>query len=143
DLDRLLNRLYQGPLSARNRSLAVLASLRGWPAGAICGFLCLSDKTCQAYLQKFSQNGAAALFGHRSAPNRKVDSEALQNLIFTTLHEPPMSHGFNRTTWTLAMVGQVLSNKGQPACRDTIRRITRQAGWRWRKARAVLTSSDP
>jgi transposase len=143
DLDLLLTSLYEAPLSGRNRSLAVLASIRGWPAGAICSFLCISDKTCQAYVQTFSLGGAAALLGHRPAPNRKVDSEVLKNLIFTTLHEPPMSHGFNRTTWTMAMVSQVLSNKGQPACRDTIRKITRQAGWRWRKAREVLTSSDP
>ena len=28
-------------------------------------------------------------------------------------------------------------------CRHTIRKITHQAGWRWLKARKVLTSTDP
>jgi hypothetical protein len=36
-----------------------------------------------------------------------------------------------------------LAAKGSPACRDTIRKITHQAGWRWLKARKVLTSTDP
>jgi hypothetical protein len=96
DLDLILTSLYEGPLFERNRSLAVLVSIHGCPTGAICTFLCISDKTCQAYLQKFRHDGAAALLGHRPAPNRKVGSEALKNLIFTTLHEPPTSHGFNR-----------------------------------------------
>ena len=38
---------------------------------------------------------------------------------------------------------QVLGEMGQPACPQVIRKITKAAGYRWRKARVVLTSSDP
>ena len=38
---------------------------------------------------------------------------------------------------------RILQEKGRPACPDVIRMITKAAGYRWRKARIVLTSNDP
>jgi transposase len=143
DFDALLESLYEGHLSERNRALAVLASIRGWHAQAVCTFLGIDRKSYRKYVQAFGQGGTAALFERRIAANRKLDSEALKTLIFSVLHEPPHNYGINRTAWTMATLSRVLSEKGQPACRDTIRKITHQAGWRWRKARVVLTSSDP
>jgi len=43
----------------------------------------------------------------------------------------------------MADLTRVLREKAQPACPDVIRRTTKAAGYRWRKARIVLTSSDP
>ncbi len=37
----------------------------------------------------------------------------------------------------------VLRNQGQYLCKDVIRSIIKQAGYKWRKARVVLTSNDP
>lgn len=143
DLSTLLNNLYEGRLSERNRSLAVLANIRGWRADIICTFLGIDRKTYYSYLQAFGRGGAETLFSGRTAANRKLDDEGLKSLIFATLHEPPRNYGVNRTTWTMATLSHVLSDKGHPACCDTIRKIVHQAGWRWRKARIVLTSTDP
>ena len=38
---------------------------------------------------------------------------------------------------------RVLRETGRPACRAVIRKVTKAAGYRWRKARVVLTSADP
>jgi transposase len=138
-----LNNLYEGRLSERNRSLAVLANIRGWSADTICTFLGIDRKTYHRYLQAFGQGGAETLFEGRTAANRKLDDEGLKSLIFATLHEPPRNNGVNRTTWTMTTLSQILSDKGHPACRDTIRKIVHRAGWRWRKARIVLTFTDP
>ena len=40
-------------------------------------------------------------------------------------------------------LSRVLRETGHAACPDVIRKITKAAGYRWRKARVVLTSSDP
>jgi hypothetical protein len=40
-------------------------------------------------------------------------------------------------------LSRVLRETGHPACPEVIRTITKAAGYRWRKARVVLTSSDP
>jgi transposase len=143
DLDVLLDRLYDGGRHERNRSLAVLGSLRGWPSTVICTFLGIEKKTYRGYWQAYERGGASALFAPRAPPHKKVDSEPLKSLIFTILHEPPLNYGINRTAWTMDTLQQALAEKGNPVCRDTIRKITRQAGWRWLKARKVLTSTDP
>lgn len=142
ELGLLLKRLYEGRLSDRNRSLSVLASIRGWRTRAICAFLGIDKKTHRKYLRLFRQGGAAALFARQIKAIRKQDNESLKRLVFSILHEPPLNYNINRTTWTMATLRRVLSEKGQPACPDVIRKITKAAGWRWRKARVVLTSSD-
>ena len=67
----------------------------------------------------------------------------IKKAIFGLMHEPPSNHGINRTTWIMADLSRVLRETGRPACPDVIRKITKAAGYRWRKARIVLTSSDP
>jgi hypothetical protein len=37
----------------RTRALAVLAKARGWKVSVICAFLCIDQKTCDAYLPPF------------------------------------------------------------------------------------------
>jgi hypothetical protein len=43
----------------------------------------------------------------------------------------------------MPLLRKVLGESGTSACPDVIRTIIRAAGYRWRKARVVLTSSDP
>ena len=75
--------------------------------------------------------------------NRKFDDEEVKQAVFRLLHEPPSNYGINRTTWIMPDLARVLRETGHPACPEVIRKITKAAGYRWRKARVVLTSSDP
>jgi transposase len=143
ELACLLRRLYEGRLSDRNRSMVVLAKRRGLGRGVICTFLGLSKVTYLKYLRTFERGGTAGLFARRTMSSRKFDSEAVKEAIFSLLHEPPSNYGINRTSWKMADFCQVLREKGQPACPQVIRKITKAAGYRWRKARVVLTSNDP
>ena len=63
--------------------------------------------------------------------------------VFALLHEPPSGIGINRTTWRMVDLTKALRERGTPVCAQVVREITRSAGWRWRKARKVLTSNDP
>jgi hypothetical protein len=38
---------------------------------------------------------------------------------------------------------RILREQGQPLCADIIRKIIKEAGYKWRRARVVLTSADP
>jgi len=143
DFALLVRRLYNGRLSDRNRSLVILASRRGVASGRVCAFLGISKKTYQSYLRAFQSGGAAALFARRTNSTRKFDNEVIKNAVFSTLHEPPSNYGINRTSWKMHDLCQILREKGQPACPQVIRKMTKAAGYRWRKARVVLTSSDP
>ena len=139
----VLDRLYDGRLSDRNRSMAVLANRRGLSSGTVCGFLGINKQTYRKYLRTFKNGGHAGLFARQTKSTRKFDNEAVKQAVFGLLHEPPSNYGINRTTWIMPDLSRVLRETGQPACPDVIRKITKAAGYRWRKARVVLTSTDP
>jgi transposase len=143
DIGILLNRLYNGRLSDRNRSAVVLAGRHGLSQRMICNVLGIDQRSCSKYLRTFERGGAAALFARHTKSNRKFDDGALKKAVFALLHEPPSNYDINRTTWIMPALCRVLREKGQPACSEVIRAITKAAGYRWRKARIVLTSNDP
>jgi transposase/transposase-like protein len=143
DFWALLHRLYDGRLSDRNRSVAVLADRHGLSSDTVCSFLGIDSKTHRRYLRTFEAGGHATLFARQTKCTRKFDSEALKQAVFRLLHEPPSNYGINRTTWIMPDLTRVLRETGHPACREVVRKITKAAGYRWRKARVVLTSADP
>jgi hypothetical protein len=73
----------------------------------------------------------------------KIDKYYNKQAVFSLLHSPPSLHGFNRTTWRMVDLHAALRRQGQPMCRSVIHTIIKEAGFRWRKARIVLTSRDP
>jgi transposase len=140
---RLLQHLYGGRLSDRNRSMVVLARHHGLDKAVIRAFLGISQRTCRNYLQAFERGGAAKLFARHIKSARKSDDETAKKAVFSLLHEPPNNYGINRTSWKMADFCRVLREKGLSASAAVIRKITKTAGYRWRKARVVLTSHDP
>lgn len=143
DIATLLDRLYNGRLSDRNRSMAILGSRHGLNSGTVCSFLGIDKKTYRKYLRTFETGRQDALFARKINTARKFDNAAVRQAVFGLLHEPPSNYGINRTTWVMTDLSRILREKGQSACPDVIRKITKDAGYRWRKARVVLTSSDP
>jgi transposase len=143
EFTRLLQRLYDGRLSDRNRALVILAKHHGLSRGVICDFLGICKQAYLKYLRIFKHGGTVALFARQTKSSRKFDDEALKKAVFSLLHEPPSNYGINRTSWKMADFCRVLREKGRPTCREVIRKITKAAGYRWRKARVVLTSNDP
>jgi hypothetical protein len=63
--------------------------------------------------------------------------------VFALLHTPPSLHGFNRTTWRLRDLHAEMAELDMPITQRYISRIIKDAGYRYRKARKVLTSTDP
>jgi transposase len=143
DLATLLDRLYNGRLSDRNRSMAILGRRRGLSSDTVRSFLGINKKTYRKYLRTFENGGQAALFAPQTRSNRKFDDETVRQAVFGLLHEPPSNHGINRTTWIMSDLARVLRDMGRPACPKVIRKIIKDAGYHWRKARVVLTSRDP
>ena len=143
ELTRLLQHLYDGRLFDRNRSMVVLASRRGLGSRVVCAFLGISRTTHRRYLRMFERGGAATLFAQQTKSTRKFDDVAIKEAVFSTLHEPPSNYGINRTSWKMPDLCRVLREMGRSACPQVVRRITKAAGYRWRKARVVLTSQDP
>ena len=143
DLDVLIDRLYDGRLSDRNKSMVILASHRQIRSVTVRSFLGINKATQRRYLKLFSEGGQSLLFARKFRSTSKINDEALKQAIFGILHEPPSNYSINRTSWKMSDLSRVLAEAGKPACSEVIRNITKVAGYRWRKARIVLTSSDP
>ncbi|MGI4794737.1 MAG: IS630 family transposase [Janthinobacterium lividum] len=143
ELAELVRRVQEGRLSERNKAVAVLASYNRIPSRVVCDFLGIARNTVRKYRADFEQGGTAALFGRRSTVVLRADDEKTKQSVFALLHEPPASHGINRTTWKMEDLIRVLRSQGCPACSQVVRQITKAAGYKWRKARTVLTSRDP
>src|SRR5215207_5754852 len=143
EISELLRRIKECRLADRNKALAVIASRQGISPCIICRFLGIDRKSLRRYLRFFDEGGTAALFSRQATPSRTLTNASTKQAVFALLHEPPANHGINRTTWKMADLVRVLRRQGFSACPQVIRRITKAAGYRWRKARTVLTSKDP
>jgi transposase len=143
ELGELLRRLYDGRLTERNRSMVILANRHGLTSSVTCSFLGIDRHTYRRYLRKFEHAGVSGLFARQTKSNRKFDNKAIKNAVFRLLHEPPSNYSINRTTWTIGHLSRILRETGHPVGPGVIRKITKLAGYRWRKARIVLTSNDP
>ncbi len=143
DLAIVLEHLLSKRALERRRALVILAIRRGISPRVIRKLLQLSYSTYRRCLRVFAKGGAAALFAPRISLSRKSDNEAIRNTLFDTLHQPPSNYGINRTTWKMADLGRIMKERGHPVGQNLIRKIIRTAGYRWRKARIVLTSNDP
>jgi transposase len=74
---------------------------------------------------------------------RKAEDPDYRETLLSTLHCPPAQYGINRTTWTTKLLGKVMAARGYRAGHNTVSKIIKSAGYRFRKAREVLTSNDP
>ncbi len=126
----------------RKKILTVLAADYGFSVSAIAVHLGITRRVVRRYLAEFKAGGTTQLLG-RKLIGRKADDPALKTALFALLHEPPSLSGFNRTTWRLMDLHKEMARRGHPACGHVISEVIKDAGYRWRSARVVLTSNDP
>ncbi|MEK7677850.1 MAG: IS630 family transposase [Verrucomicrobiota bacterium] len=143
DAESLVEKVRKDRLALRNRALAVAADLKGISLSAISRFLFLSKPTVREYLKRFRQEGLPHLFDLRRKDVKKADDPQYKDALFKILHAPPHEYGFNRTTWRMLDLKEVLAIQGVRIAPSNIRQIIRGAGYRVHKAKKVLTSNDP
>lgn len=106
------------------------------------------SQTFRKYYNRYRAGGLPSdLLPRRRGPKCRATSQAEANrakeAVFKVLHSPPSDFGFNRTTWKRADLQQALKKTGSVLSKRDIRSIIREAGYRWLKAKQVLTSRDP
>lgn len=108
----------------------------------------VSSRTVHKWLRRYKSEGAEGLKDRSSAPEfvprrQMQPGKALQDAVMEVLHAPPAEFGFNRTTWRMRDLRQVLGGRGYVATLNSIRAVIKSAGIRWKQARIALTSKDP
>lgn len=93
-----------------------------------------------------SENGKELLpqtRGPKPCLLKAVNDTVLQEKVFSILHTPPNLFGYNRTTWRLVDIKDIMNSMGHQISKTDISRITKNAGFRYVKAKVSLTSNDP
>ena len=142
DLKTLVASICSQPLKYRNRAVAVISHYHHVRVGHIAKFLGVSHSSVDNWLNRFAQQGCKVLLPYR-AEYCKAKDKIYRDAVFEILHAPPSAHGINRTTWRQQDIHSVMAKQGLPIARINIQRIIREAGYHYRKAKKVLTSTDP
>jgi transposase len=139
----LLREIKSGPLRNRNKAVALLARKKGFSLEIVSKYLLVNIDTVVKWLQTFKEGGAAELFRTRSSGVKKADQKEYKDAVFSILHAPPSSYGINRTSWRIEDITRMLRQTDLRICKDMVSKIIKDAGFRFRKAKKVLTSNDP
>ena len=108
----------------------------------------VSQRTVHKWIRRYQAEGTDGLTDKTSAPHtvprRLVQpGKELNDAVMALLHTPPSQSGFNRTTWRMVDLRNVLTERGMVTTQNSIRIVIKRAGVRWRQARISLTSTDP
>jgi len=141
ELSELVHFLNSGRLNERKKAMTVLACLKGIRPPTIASCLQIHRRAVTRYFNRYNTAGTSALFCRRK-PKRR-DDEKDKQLVFSLLHSPPSSYDINRTSWKMDDLQRVLRQTGHQMSQERIRKLIKAAGFRWRKAKVVLTSRDP
>jgi transposase len=137
-----------------------ITRLQRWRLGIIRHSLEVSRnvaKTCRHYgvsrqsyyswYRRFLEFGEEGLKDHSRRPKSiktlKAENESNINAVFEVLYSPPSEFGINRTSWKMTDIRVCLEKRGILMSNHTLRKIIKNAGYSWKKARMVLTSNDP
>jgi transposase len=140
DIGDLLTCICNGPLKYRNRAVAVLSYHCHIRVGHIASFLGVSHSSVDNWVRRFAQHGCRVLRPFTSEYCKAKD-KVYRDAVFEILHAPPSAYGINRTTWRQQDIHSVMAKRGLSIARNNIRKIIKDAGYRYRKAKKVLTST--
>ena len=120
----------------------------GEPVSAVALAFRVSSPVVHKWVRRYRSEGQKGLEDKSSRPHRiprqlVQPGKELHDAVMSLLHSPPGASGFNRTTWRMDDLRGVLMGKGIVASKNNIRKVIKSAGYRWKRARIALTSSDP
>ena len=130
------------------RAQIALLSAAGRQPQAIAQGLCCAVQTVRNAIHAFNSRGLVALTAGSPRPKSAapvLDRTKLEQLR-AILHQSPRAFGRARSTWTLALLAQVVREQGLSATvlsEETIRRAMLRLEVGWRRAKRWLTSPDP
>lgn len=126
----------------RARALIIIFYLYGLSRKDIANGLWIHLKTVKRNVQRYKRSGVDGVFPRRKGVLKWSDPK-YRDALFCILHSPPKDHGFNRTTWRAKDLAAVMARNEMPIGRDRVSAFISNAGYRYMKARKVLTSNDP
>jgi transposase len=143
DTTELLNTIKTGLPKDGKKALWLLGRLHGVKVSTLSRCFGVSSKTIHRNWKKFKISGIKGVFRKRLPNAIKENDEKIKAAVFSMLHSPPSEHNINRTSWRQEDICRCLLQQGIHVSKNLIGKIIRGAGYKYRKAKTVLTSNDP
>lgn len=143
DTTELLNKVANGPRREGKKALVILGRMQGIRIRTLCPIFDISLGTVGRYWRRFNDMGIESLSDGHPGPAPKAEDETIKAAVFSMIHSPPSEHNINRTSWKFEDICRCLSQQGIHVSKKLLSKIIRRAGYKWRKAKTVLTSNDP
>lgn len=144
DKTLLLDVLFGNNSYRRDKAYTILFRQFGIHKNLIAEVLSISESAVRKYHRWYKNFGFVWLMNKNKQREHKLDNTRLKEVVFEMLHSPPSDYGINRTTWTIPLLREaILKEECLLIGKNTISKIIKKEGYRFRKAREVLTSNDP
>jgi transposase len=129
------------------KAVALLGLYEGKNLSEVSRKIERSTKTIKKWLIAYKERGIANidLRRTRTTPEHiKNRMEKKSDQLISLLHEPPLLHNINRTSWSLETLSQAYEDRyGEYLSRSSASEYIRSKGYSFKKAKVVLTSPDP
>jgi len=140
----LLDALFDNNPYRKEKAYTILFRQLGIHQCLVADVLSIAPRTIRKRHRCYKEFGLAHLLNKNRKFQRKRDNTELKELLFGVLHSPPSDYGINRTTWTIPLLRESILNSERILIdKNTISQIIKKEGYRFLKAREVLTSNDP
>jgi transposase len=143
ELKDLVEILKSGGVRRQRRAAVIILVGFGLTRSAAAELANSSRGTVKLYWDSFREDGIESIRDHAAVKIRKAEDPEVRGAVFRLLHSPPSTHDINRTTWRMKDLNRILRAQGTPVSTALIREIIRSGGYKWKKAKKVLTSPDP
>ena len=143
DINALYFSIINQPLKYRNRALTILLYYGDVSQRRIAEFLSVDRGTVASNIDIFKNNGVDGLFSKTRKKIKKYEEKEYTDALFEILHSPPSLYDLNRTSWSMDTLYQIMGKTGHKLSKDGIRKIIKNEGYKFCKARKKLTSNDP
>jgi len=142
DIKEIYQVILTKHLRIRNRAIIILGYAYGISKLFISEYLFIPKTTIRDLLERCEKYGFTQALYNKKIGFKHEKKEYIDK-VFSILHAPPSSYGFNRTSWRQLDIMKVMTDEGLGISKGGLRQILRNSGYSYRKARTVLTSNDP
>ena len=128
------------------KAVAILGAANGTPISDLEKKLERSSRKIIRWIRAFREKGIIGLsIGNKRVLPAIIDRMQLKkDNLLRLIHQPPSVFNINRTSWCLNDLSVVYEKEyGAPFSRSSVSKYINQAGYSFKKAKKVLTSTDP
>jgi transposase len=143
DIEALYDCLLSNGPYYRNRAVGILSLSKSLSHHLVSEYLFIPRSTLFSNYNTYLANGTSPVISDKGKRLLLAEDPLLIDKVFSILHCPPSAYGFNRTSWRQKDIQKAMVGNGTPISKRTIGQIISNSGFKYRKAREVLTSHDP